>query len=182
MKANTVKKMAVVLAAGALCFSLAACGSANTSASTDSKQSESTGEAGEQIANPFKAYDSLEEAEKAAGFKISVPEAPSDYSTVTYNVFEDEKMLEVVYTNADDKEAYRIRKMAGSDDISGDFTDYSENNSVDVNGNTVTMKGNDGKVSVATWTADGYAYAVDIDMDGQGMDADAVTTLISSIN
>ena len=72
--------------------------------------------------------------------------------------------------------------MAGSDDISGDFTDYSENNSVDVNGNTVTMKGNDGKVSVATWTADGYAYAVDIDMDGQGMDADAVTTLISSIN
>lgn len=135
-----------------------------------------------QIATPFKAYDSLEEAEKAAGFKISIPDAPSDYSTVTYNVFEDDKMLEVIYTNADGKEAYRIRKVAGSDDISGDSTDYSENNSADLNGNTVTMKGNDGKVFVATWTAEGYAYAVDIDMDGQGMDAEAVTTLISSIN
>lgn len=182
MKANAVKKMAVVLAAGALCFSLAACGSTNKSASNNNKKTENAGNAGEQIPTPFTAYDSLEEAEKAAGFKISVPDAPSDYSTVTYNVFEDEKMIEVIYTNADGDEAYRIRKASGSDDISGDSTDYSDNNSVDVNGNTVTMRGNDGKVSVATWSADGYTYAVDIDMEGQGMDADAVTTLVSSIN
>lgn len=182
MKANLVKKMAVVFAAGALCFSLAACGSTNKSASNDNKKTENTGIAGEQIPTPFTAYDSLEEAEKAAGFKISVPDAPSDYSTVTYNVFEDEKMIEVIYTNADGDEAYRIRKASGSDDISGDSTDYSDNSSVDVNGNTVTMKGNDGKVSVATWSADGFAYAVDIDMDGQGMDKDTLSTLISSIN
>lgn len=183
MKANVVKKMAVVLAAGALCFSLAACGSGSNSTSGDNKQSESTADgAAEQIATPFSEYDSLEEAEKAAGFEISLPEPPSDYSDVTYNVYEDEKMMEVIYANAEGGEGYRIRKMAGSDDISGDFTDYSETNSVGVNGNSVTMKGNDGEVSVATWTADSYTYAVDIDMDGQGMDADAVSALIASIN
>ena len=41
------------------------------------------------------------------------------------------------------------------------------------------LKGTDGMVNVATWTADGHAFAIDV--NGKGMAADAVTALVKQM-
>lgn len=138
-----------------------------------------------QIPDPFEGFSTLEQAVKAAGFEMSVPDAPKGYETAIYRANTGVKMLEVIYSdkdleNKDAVEAYRIRKAIGSDDISGDYNDYSEKTEVSVSGNQVSLKGNDGKVFVATWTSGEFTYAIDIDMDGQGLSRDEVIALVNA--
>lgn len=47
-----------------------------------------------------------------------------------------------------------------SDDISGDYSEYANTKEIIVDGISVTLRGNDGTWSVATWTDGGCAYAV----------------------
>ena len=138
-----------------------------------------------QIPDPFEGFSTLEQAVKAAGFEMSVPDAPKGYETAIYRVNTGTKMLEVIYSdkdleNEDAVEAYSIRKAIGSDDISGDYNDYSEKTEVSVSGNQVSLKGNDGKVFVSTWTSGEFTYAIDIDMDGQGLSGDEVIALVNA--
>lgn len=138
-----------------------------------------------QIPDPFEGFSTLEQAVKAAGFEMSVPDAPKGYETAIYRVNTGTQMLEVIYSdkdleNEDAVEAYRIRKAIGSDDISGDYNDYSEKNEVSVSGNQVTLKGNDGKVFVAIWTSGEFTYAIDIDMNGQGLSSEDVIALANA--
>lgn len=138
-----------------------------------------------QIPDPFEGFSTLEQAVKVAGFEISVPDAPKGYETAIYRVNTGTKMLEVIYSDKDLEsedavEAYRIRKAIGSDDISGDYNDYSEKTEVSVSGNQVSLKGNDGKVFVSTWTSGEFTYAIDIDMDGQGLSGDEVIALVNA--
>ena len=132
-----------------------------------------------QIPDPFEGFSTLEQAVKAAGFEMRVPE------TAIYRVNTGTQMLEVIYSdkdleNEDAVEAYSIRKAIGSDDISGDYNDYSEKTEVSVSDNQVSLKGNDGKVFVATWTSGEFTYAIDIDMDGQGLSGDEVIALVNA--
>jgi len=157
----------------------------NTSANNVSNEA-STSEDYEMIGmpNPFVDYETLGEAIKAAGFSIEIPDAPSGYETVLYRVMNGE-MIEVIWMSSDSEdetavEAYRIRKEAGTGDISGDYNNYDEVEEVDVDGMTVTMKGNDGAVYVATWEFYGYTYALDIDMNGEGLSADSVVEIVSA--
>jgi len=155
-----------------------------TACSSDPEGEAETEAINEQIANPAVEYSSLEEAETAAGFELEVPAAPEGYETVVYQVI-DGSMIEVIWLNGSYEsdnatEAYRIRKAAGTDDISGDYNDYDEVNKVTINNNQVTMKGNKGKVYVATWTDGEYTYAVDIDMDWNGLPADDVSNIIKA--
>ena len=57
-------------------------------------------------------------------------------------------------------EGLRIRKAVGTDDISGDYNEYKEENVVKVGELEVTEKGNDGNISVASWTDGTYSYSI----------------------
>lgn len=107
--------------------------------------------------NPFIDYDTLEEAEKAVGFEINVPESIDGYSEKLISVM-DGKMIQVVFVEGDKQIC--IRKEKGNDDISGDYTKYADKKMTDVDGVTITLKGGNGKYGNATWTADGYSYSI----------------------
>lgn len=66
----------------------------------------------------------------------------------------------------------------GTEDISGDFTTYSDVNTEEVNGHSVVMKGNNGKVMVATWTDGNYTHAVQITT---GLEHALLVDIVSSI-
>ena len=117
---------------------------------------EGLGGFGEQIANPFVDYESLEEAAKAAGFTLTVPTQNGAGKPIIQVM--DGKMIQVIFDETDPQ--LYIRKQAGDEDISGDYNEYAEITTATVGDRTVTLKGNDGKVSTAIWTADGYSYAV----------------------
>lgn len=113
-----------------------------------------------QIPNPFVDYDSLEAAAKAAGFELKAPSSVEGFSEKVIQVCNGE-MIQVIFLNGDDR--LFIRKAEGSDDISGDYNEYSDNGTVTVDGNSVTLRGDDGKVSTAVWTSGKYTYSVSFD-------------------
>lgn len=127
---------------------LAACGS-----STDSDEPDIIG-----MPNPFTDFNTLAEAEKQTGFYITLPDAIGSSNNKIYRAMNDE-MLEVIYVNGED-ETGRIRKARGSEDISGDYNEYAETETVSVGGIDVLLKGDAGLVKLAVLTNDGYAYSV----------------------
>ncbi len=146
---------------------------------TDEESSENDQEAdmGNRIGipNPFVNYETLAEAALAAGFELTAPESISGYDETIIQVMNNE-MVQIIFLNGDSRVI--VRKAAGSDDISGDYNEYSETQVVDVDGVSVTIKGNDGAVKLATWTDNGYTYAV---VSDDAMAIDAMEALVSQV-
>ena len=109
-----------------------------------------------QIPNLLTAHDSLAELAKAVGFDIKAPTVPAGYEADAYIDISGE-LAEVFYVKGDDTLVYRVSK--GEGDNSGDYNTYSNKKTVDVNGVSVELRGND-KVNVATWSNGGFAYYV----------------------
>lgn len=108
--------------------------------------------------NSFTNCKTLKEAQKLAGFKITLPKKlPSKFSEKIFRVIKDE-LIEIIYQNKTHK--LTIRKAIGTEDISGVYTKYSEDNTIVIKKMKVTIKGEDGKVFVATWTDGTYTYAI----------------------
>lgn len=114
-----------------------------------------------QIPNPMKKYETIEEAAKAANVTLGkLPNIPETFSDVTYYAIGG-NMLHVVYQSGDSRIIFRAQ--AGEADISGDWNVYSEVKTLTMGKNTVTTKGDDGKISLAMWQADGQSYALSND-------------------
>lgn len=163
-----MKKVLTIVCAGALALMLVGCGS-------DKIVDESPD--GTQVANPFSEYNTVEEAEKAAGFSIEVPDEALGYLNRTIRVLADssQPMIEVIYYPASEEagqvaqdssgattDQVCIRKAVGTGDISGDYNEYDD---VHVEAGTgdapeVTVKGNGTNYYLAVWEKDGYAYSV----------------------
>lgn len=178
-----MKKRVILAAVGAaMVMGLGGCG--NSPAPTASAAAAERAEGSVRIGNPFTEVNSVSEAEEMTGFSITVPEAPAEYPDTCVRVMLD-SMIEVIFENkakeTEDaiEEGYRIRKEAGAEDISGDYNEYAEASAVTVEGREVTMKGNDGTVSLAVWTADGYSYAVLA--EEHPMTADEMSKIIAAI-
>lgn len=129
-----------------------------------------------QIPNPFTDRATLADAAKAAGFSLSAPDALEGYPRRVIQTMNDE-MIQVIYQNSDG--SVTVRKEAGGGDISGDYNQYAHSETVEVNGATVTMRGENRLVMVAIWEDGGYTYAV---TSGTGMSAAAMTALIQSVS
>ena len=189
------KWMALVLCA-VLALSLVACGTSgnntqndttddttnsttddtNSTGSTNSPSTD-TADGSTEIANPYVDCETLEEAGELAGFDISVPdEIDGGYTQGTIQAVENE-MIQVIYTTEAGEEI-TLRKGTGTEDISGDYTAYAEENTLDVDGTSVTARGNDGLVYAATWTDGTYTYAITA---SAGLESDSVSALVPSI-
>ena len=78
------------------------------------------------------------------------------------------------YENGRDTLLYRVSR--GEGDNSGDYNTYSSKKTVDVNGVSVELRGND-KVNIATWSNGGFAYSVSAE---QGISETEVAAAVSS--
>ena len=131
-----------------------------------------------QIPSPFVTCTSLKEAAQKAGFSLSVPDMEKDYPDCTISVIS-EKMIEASYKNKDEQEI-SIRKAAGSEDISGDYTQYDEVQTISVGNASVTLKGTDGKTSLAVWNSGDYAYSIGI-YGGSGISGEEMAKLVAAV-
>lgn len=113
---------------------------------------------GMQIANPFTDEDSLLAVQDKAGFELTLPENFNGCVSYHYRAMAD-KMIEIICLDGNGNETARIRKAVGSDPISGDYNEYAD---IREDG-SLTIKGNDGKYSVAEWTEGNYSYAITVE-------------------
>lgn len=114
-----------------------------------------------QTGNPWQEVSSIEEAEALTGFGLvlSAPKAP--YTAEVIRVLNRE-VISVAYMREEDGEiGYELRKEKGETDPSGDFTEYAETTEKRVDGINVTLRGENGRWFLATWTRDGYSYSVE---------------------
>ena len=171
--------MKKILLMSVLCLAIVACGKKEeakqeTAETTNVTQKEST-----QIPNPFVEVKNLDEASKIAGFTLEVPETYEDYKKQVIQAIEND-MIEVIYLEEESGyEGLRIRKAKGTDDISGDYNEYRNVETVKVGDYDVTEKGDEGNIFIATWTDGTYSYA--IDTDRAELNAEDITNLIANI-
>lgn len=146
-KIKMTKMIAIVLFV-VMAFSLVSC-AANNDDNT-------------QISNPWTECNSIEEAVTNAGFAFEVPTEIGEYG-ITYIQNLGDKIIEVTYQKADDSDTeISIRKCAGTEDVSGDYNVYTESKQVSIGEYEVTEKGNNGSVSLITWTFGNFFYAVSV--------------------
>jgi hypothetical protein len=132
------------------------------------------------IGNPFTDYDSLAAAEQASGITVAAPESYGGYTATDFRA-EGREMIEIIYRDGSGKEGFRIRKATGTDDVSGDYNDYSEDRSIEAkDGTTLRLRGDGGKVSVITWTDGTYSFAIDAE-DQPFASADEAKTLAEQV-
>ena len=155
-----------------------------------------------QLANPVKTYDSLAKAEKAAGFKFTVPEGVNidgaDYAQYYWSTI-NETLIEVRYGGEGDEVCYMRKAPASAGtaagensddltDISGDYNVYDDEQDVDItleDGReaTVTLKGKDGKFYLALWQLKGakdnglWNYAIGV----RGLDEQDLLELVKMV-
>ena len=78
---------------------------------------------------------------------------------------------------SDGENTLSIRKGTSTEDISGDYNSYSEEGTLTVGENTLTIKGKDGKISLAVWNDGTYSYAI----SGSGLTSEQVSEIAEAI-
>ena len=177
-----MKKMLAILLSMLMIFSLAACSKGQPDDRRDPEEGNRPGEAGNmQIGNPWVDCATLDEAAKVAGFDIAIPGKFEGYSNKVYQAIE-KTMIQVFYYDgdpeADESSRITVRKGTGSDDISGDYNEYSEKETLEIHGIDVLAKGEKGKIYCATWTKDGYSFAIVAD---NGLTKEALSNAIEEM-
>lgn len=151
---------------------IVACGGSQAS------EQEGGGQAEQQtgVPNPFVDCSSAYEAAQLAGFEVNFPESVPGYSQRLYQAIEGQ-MAQCFYSEGEQSVLIRKAVDDGSGDISGDYNEYDEVSTVNVEGVEVTEKGTGGLVYCAIWGQDGYLFAIDADA---GLESDVIESLVAA--
>jgi hypothetical protein len=115
-----------------LCLSVSACFTGCGNQKVEQEKSSQTA----AIANPWSKWDSMEEAEAAAGFSFGMPEVISDrYTAAVFRTLNNE-LIEVIYRHENFEVCVRKQKGEG-EDISGDYNKYDTCTEQDFNGGRI---------------------------------------------
>ena len=128
-----------------------------------------------QIANPFSEYATLEEAEEAVEFDFMIPNKIGQAEAKQFRTV-NSIMIEVCYLDKE-TETVRVRKALGSDDVSGDYTEYSTVKEVNAGKRIIAIKGNENVFKSAIWNEDGHTYSIACDP----MEQEALLSIIEQI-
>ena len=183
------KKMVMMvcsMAALVMAVSMMGCGKkttadqAGTEISEDGAAQDAEASEGEntQIPNPFVDCETMADAEKLAGFDLVAPEQIEGYEKELIQAIDGE-LIQVFYVNPENEEdEILIRKGVGSDDISGNYEDFTEVSTAAAGDLEVTLKGNDGKVTVAVWATGSYTFSIQVDA---GASQDEMLSLVEAV-
>ena len=184
-----MKKLIALIVSSVMALSLVACSSqpdestpdeGSSSSSQTVSPSESDGDASTsagqtmgggtvQIPNPFIDCTDIAAAEELAGFTFTLPEA---YEATTIKAVEDD-MIDITVLAGENE--ISLRKSVGTDDISGDYNQYDQTSDVVVDDMTVTTKGADDMIQVATWNNGEYCFSI---VAADGLTQDEVISLV----
>lgn len=86
-------------------------------------------------------------------------------------------LVQAAYESSDGSRIL-IRKAFGTEDISGDYEEYTDAQAADADGRKVTLRGNGGKIYVSVWKDGGYTYSVSTN---HGLGKETVLSIIKGV-
>ncbi|MDO4490847.1 MAG: hypothetical protein Q4B85_07270 [Lachnospiraceae bacterium] len=120
---------------------------------------------------------SVKELTENAGFSMEeVMNLPFDADSVSYT-WDGLSVAEIMYTGSENSLIYR--KGVGTEDISGDYSEYEQVRKDSVGDISVTVKGNQNLYVLATWCRDGYSYAISLE---QGIALEDMRSLVEGVS
>lgn len=183
----------LVVALATLALAVTAFSACATEKKAESKTESGAGESSEvagsgeaasgtqaEAANPWIDVRDLKEALKETGVELKAPEKIGDFHLSHVQAIQDGGIVQVFYGSlADQTETQALlRKAKSMEDISGDYTVYPEDRRVSDSEGEVRLRGQDGRVYLATWQRGDYSYSLSL---AQGMEEAKVTEVISKI-
>ena len=173
-----IKMISIVILALSMAV-LVACGNSAPVNNVDNKDTEVVG-----MPNPWKETTDLEEAEKGSGIDLDVSEEGTlldGFAIKTYRYMDD--LLEVVYENGEDEMIVRLSTKLSGIDLNGDYTEYSKEWDVSLNGLTVHCKGDGALVNCANADMEDLHIAVlyNCGEEGRGIDEQSLMTVLTGV-
>ena len=181
---NIMKKMMTLTICAVVALSITACASSGAAAKTPITEATAITKSttpmntspDTMIANPFVDCQTMEAAAEVAGFEFRTPEQVEGISEKKIQAV-DQEMIQVIYSA--DENQILIRKAPGTRNISGDYNNYQKEETITVDEMQVTLKGNDGVIALATWSANDYSYSIYV---SAGMAQDSIVSLVQAIH
>jgi hypothetical protein len=127
------------------------------------------------IANPIEEFKTIEDAQKILKFKILTPKMIPEKYNVKYISTISKQTFQICYSNGDNEILFRMGQ--GIDNISGDYTEYKNNDIVKVNDKDIKLSGSDELVKLATWKVNDMSYSI---LVNKGMKKDDIINIIRS--
>jgi hypothetical protein len=185
MRRNRSKLVAGLATLALAVTAFTACGTAKTTESkAESSEVAGSGEATSgaqaEAANPWMDVRDLKEALKETGVALEAPEEIGDFHLSHVQAVRDGGMVQVFYGGVADQTETQVllRKAKSTEDISGDYTVYPEDHRADTAAGELRLRGQDGRVYLATWQRGDYSYSLSL---AQGMEEAKVMEVISEI-
>jgi hypothetical protein len=162
---------------------LVACGSPASGGASAGKESADKEEVVD-MANPWTETTDLEEAKKGSGIDLAEPEEVTlldGFAIKTYRYMDD--LLEVVYENGENEMIVRLSTKLSGTDLNGDYTEYSKEWDVSLNGLTVHCKGDGALVNCANADMEDLHIAVlyNCGEEGRGLDEQNLMTVFTGV-
>lgn len=165
-----MKKTALALALAA-CMLFAACGEKQPE-----QQAQSGSMGGTQLVNPMTEWNSMEEASAKIGFSLEAGEVPEGYEQESIHTIQNE-ILQLGFKK--DGNILVVRKAAGTDEVSGDYSHYTDESEATLSdGTVVKMMSEDGLVKLASWNRENkWSYSV----SSAGLSEEEMLAFVESI-
>ena len=161
-----MKRIMVLILTIVMICALSACGKKAGEPEPEQEPQQEEQKETTQMANPFIDCENMGQAEEIAGFGMEAPEEIDGYADSLIQAVNGQ-MVQVIYFEKaadyqDDQATLMIRKKIGQEpDVSGDYNEYSQTVSDEIDGRDVTFKGDDDQFNVAIWLSDDYSYSID---------------------
>ncbi len=122
-------------------------------------------------------FSSVTELANNLGFKVKdIENLPFKVNDIKYYSYWNE-MAQIEYQGSSESAMYR--KSKGDEDNSGDYNEYEDVIFTDVEGISVTLKGENGLYKLAVWKKEGYSYSLSFE---KGINYDTFVSVIKNID
>ncbi|WP_411349813.1 DUF4367 domain-containing protein [Paenibacillus sp. WLX2291] len=106
------------------------------------------------------AVQTLQQLQDTVGFNVKTVQAlPFKGEQPMYTAIGG-TLAQIQYTGNDGTDMLTFRMSADSGDNSGDYTNYADVRTIEINGYDVILKGSNAKYQLASWQQDGYSYSI----------------------
>lgn len=121
---------------------------------------------------------SINELSRRMGFKVfGLYDFPFEVKSTEYTSYFDE-LAQITYRGADNEIAYRQSSRAEETDNSGDYNEYPDVITTELDGLSLILKGENGKYVLAIWYDENFCYSIRTEV---GLEREEIEHLVEQI-